>query len=83
MRWGFYYSLSDDLVHWSAPIRIMDTRAWGDVGELRLYPSLLDPASSSRNFETTGRSPWLYFTRFHGGFGSLDRDLVRVRIALP
>ena len=27
--------------------------------------SLLDPESESRNFETTGRRPWLYFTRFH------------------
>jgi hypothetical protein len=43
---------------------------------------LLDPDSPARNFETTGRRPWLYFTRFHyKRCGStLNRDLVRVRV---
>ena len=46
------------------------------------YPSLLDPDSPSRNFETTGRRPWLYFTRFHYKEcrSDLNRDLVRVRV---
>ena len=46
------------------------------------YPSLLDPDSPSRNFETTGRRPWLYFTRFHykDCRNVLNRDLVRVRV---
>jgi hypothetical protein len=46
------------------------------------YPSLLDPESSSRNFETTGQRPYLYFTRFHykDCRNVLNRDLVRVRV---
>src|SRR5206468_10854886 len=30
-----------------------------------LYGSVLDPASDSTNFETTGQRPYLYFTRLH------------------
>jgi hypothetical protein len=43
---------------------------------------VLDPQSKSRNFETTGRRPYLYFTRFHYSAcqQTLDRDLVRVPI---
>jgi hypothetical protein len=46
------------------------------------YPSVLDPTSKSRNFETTGRRPYLYFTRFHyrSCNQTLDRDLVRLPI---
>ena len=46
------------------------------------YPSVLDPGSSSRNFETTGRDAFLYFTRFNyeDCKETLDRDLVRVPI---
>jgi hypothetical protein len=43
---------------------------------------VLDPASSSRDFDTTGRTPYLYFTRFHYRNCVLtdNRDLVRVPI---
>jgi hypothetical protein len=48
-------------------------------------PSLLDNHSKSRNFETIGQRPYLYFTRFNVGFNSptscftsLDRDLIRI-----
>jgi hypothetical protein len=83
---GFYYSLSSDLIHWSRPKLIREaempwTYQCGDADPV-LYPSVLDPSSSSRNFETTGRRPWLYFTRDHyfGCREALDRDLVRVPI---
>src|SRR5512145_759062 len=43
-------------------------------------PSLLDDDSGSRNFETIGQRPYLFFTRFHlnGCAWSLDRDLIRI-----
>jgi hypothetical protein len=46
------------------------------------YPSLLDPESKARNFETTGKRAYLCFTRSNYRFCSetLDRDLVRVPI---
>jgi hypothetical protein len=83
---GFYYSLSDDLIHWSTrklirqATMITDYRC-GDSNPV-FYPSVLDPRSKSRNFDTTGRRPYLYFTRFHysGCKQTLDRDLVRVPI---
>lgn len=80
---GFYYSLSDDLIHWSPRKLLMEARPWWVTdlpGEALAYPSLLDPNDTSRNFEITGRQPYLYYTRFHSG---LDRDLVRVRIEFP
>ena len=45
-----------------------------------LYPSLLDPQSDSRNFETTGKTAYLYYTRHNFGQGSPDRDLIRVAV---
>jgi PKD repeat protein len=88
---GFYYSLSDDLVHWSDQQLLMEgVLTWrhqcGDEDPV-LYPSLLDPASPDRNFGTIGRHPYLYFTRFNYEYYdpdtcwmSLDRDLVRIPI---
>jgi hypothetical protein len=83
---GFYYSVSDDLVHWSMRKLIKEaelpwTYRCGDADPV-LYPSVLDSASESRNFETTGRRPFLYFTRFHYSScrQEFDRDLVRIPI---
>jgi hypothetical protein len=84
--WGFYYSTSDDLIDWTPRRLIREAElttsyACGDPNPVG-FPSLLDPDSPSRNFEQTGRRPWLYFTRFHyrNCRNSLDRDLVRVRV---
>jgi hypothetical protein len=44
-----------------------------------LYPSLLDPTDTSRNFENTGQDPYIYYTVLNNGWG-LDRDLVRQQI---
>jgi hypothetical protein len=83
---GFYYALSDDLIHWSRrklirEVELLETYKCGDADPV-FYPSVLDPKSRSRNFETTGRQPYLYFTRPHysGCRQTLDRDLVRVPI---
>jgi len=42
-----------------------------------LYPSLLDPDSTSRTFETTDLQAYVYMTRNNAVHTSLDRDLVR------
>jgi hypothetical protein len=85
---GIYYSTSTDLIHWSERRLLREVEApWtfecGD-SEPVTNPSVLDPASRSRNFETSGQRPWLYFTRFHyaGCEQTLDRDLVRVPLQL-
>jgi hypothetical protein len=86
--WGVWYSVSDDLVDWS-PRRLLMRRErpgtfrCGDEDPV-LYPSLIDPASPSRSFETTGRHAFLYLTRFNVEDCrlSFDRDLVRVPVEL-
>ena len=65
---GIYYSTSADLVQWSMPSQLMPVigvGGWvcGDPQPLA-YPSLLDPASSDRNFETVGDRPSLFLTQF-------------------
>jgi hypothetical protein len=87
---GFYYSLSNDLIHWSTQRRFLDAVVrWTYVcggGEPLLDVAVLDPDSESRNFETTGQRMYLYFVRFHyvvnaqGCFQTLNRDLDRVPI---
>jgi hypothetical protein len=84
--WGIYYSVSDDLIRWSRRKLIREVELpWtfecGDSNPI-LYPSLIDHESPSRNFETTGRQPYMYFTRFHydNCVQGLNRDLVRVRL---
>jgi len=39
-------------------------------------------ASPSRNFETVGKTAYLYYTQFHypNGVQTLDRDLVRLQV---
>jgi hypothetical protein len=85
-RSGIYFSLSEDLIHWSPRRLIAQTELpWtfqcGDRYPV-LYPSILDPQSESRNFTTAGRSPYLYFTRlkYPSCRQALERDLVRIRI---
>jgi hypothetical protein len=84
--WGFYYSTSEDLIDWTSrrlirQVALTTSFKCGDPNPIS-YPSLIDPGSTSRNFETTGRSPWLYFTRFHykDCHSTLNRDLVRIRV---
>jgi hypothetical protein len=84
--WGVYYSLSDDLVRWEPRKLIKETELlWthrcSDRNPIGT-PSILDPSSRSRNFETAGRTPYLYFTRYHFSkcANTLNRDLVRVRL---
>lgn len=85
---GVYYSLSDDLVHWStrrllfAAPTVHSYRCGGPAPIA--YPSLVDPRSKSRTFTTVGGRPFLYYTRFayRDCRRTPDRDLMRVRVAI-
>lgn len=86
--WGIYFSTSADLVHWK-PRRLVASAVTKQDYRCRgaspiAYPSLIDPASRSRTFATSGARPYLYYTRFHyrDCRQTEDRDLVRVRLAL-
>jgi hypothetical protein len=88
---GFYYSLSDDLLHWTRDKLLMQapldwTHRCDQPNPVR-DPSLIDAGSLTTNFETTRQRAYLYFTRFnydYDGFGNcsqtLDRDLIRIPI---
>jgi hypothetical protein len=45
-----------------------------------LYPSLLDPDSMSRSFDTVGNTAYVYYTRNNRAAGDLDRDMIRVPV---
>jgi hypothetical protein len=80
---GFYYSLSDDLVHWSPMQLLMPAESVHTVGwnqPYLAYPALIDPQDTSRNFEVVGQTPYLYFTRVNSVSPRLDFDLVRVQV---
>jgi hypothetical protein len=86
--WGFYFSLSDDLVHWSMRQLIMEapsllTHQCGGPDALS-YPSILDHDSTDRNFRVTDQNAYLYYVHMHYNAAcqlTLDRDLVRVPIS--
>ena len=85
---GIYLSTSQDLIDWTPRTLVMEAELpWsfecGDEFPIN-YPSLLDPESPSRNFDITGRTGFLYFTRldYSGCRGRLDRDLIRVPVTL-
>jgi len=80
IRRGFYYSLSNDLIHWMPMKLLMETKSWWPLDgreDAFAYASLIDPNDTSRNFERTGQRPYLYYTHWHRDSG---RDLVRVPI---
>lgn len=93
--WGIYYSLSDDLIHWSQRILVKefpgesvgqgdpDASIWVDH---IYYATLIDHDDTSRNFEYSDDTAYLYYVRFHnlGAVGESNypyaRELVRVPI---
>jgi hypothetical protein len=85
---GFYYALSPDLITWTKERRFDElTTTWeyqcGDPDPV-LYPSLVDPSSTSRNFETSDGRAYVYYTVLHypDCQQTLDRDLVRVPVTI-
>jgi len=87
---GFFYALSADLIHWSKESLLVEAQLPWCTADLQqpavlepftvLYPSIVDHADTTVNFETAGRTPYLYYTRFNDG--GLDRDLVRVPMTI-
>ncbi|PZU94764.1 MAG: hypothetical protein DI527_02140 [Chelatococcus sp.] len=82
------YSWSADLIDWS-PLRTLVTHPtlWSrDCGDARRYAygAVADPASPSRNFETTGDDAFLFMTRSRVSDCKIgpQRDLVRIRIRI-
>ena len=83
-------STSTDLITWTPPQTVMELPRYGQFGETcsthsgqerYQYPSLLDPESTSINFETTGSTAYVYATAITYCAG-LDRDLVRWPISI-
>ncbi len=88
-RSGIYTASSRDLVRWSPPQLLMETRSLSDnacgADVLRSYPVLIDPDSEGRNFDNTGDSALLFYSemRIAGCDHTSDRKLVarKVRIS--
>jgi hypothetical protein len=89
---GFYFALSADLLHWSEQQLLIEAKANYCVSDSPgpgmlepvpvQYPSIVDHADTTVNFERAGRTPYLYYSRFrsvdNGPLYWVDRDLVRV-----
>jgi hypothetical protein len=85
--YGFYYSTSSDLLNWSPRTLLLEIPLlWNyqcGAEEPGLYPAVLNPTSTDRNFGTTGQSTYLYFTRFHHDQNCVQTrqmDLIRIPI---
>jgi hypothetical protein len=93
--WGVYYSLSRDLIEWSERRLLVAAHPYylpvTDPARPHsiLYPAVLDPASTDRNFCTTGRVNDLFFTVYNYRLDNRgrcvvdgkNRDLVKLRFA--
>ncbi|HSC21995.1 MAG TPA: hypothetical protein VLC07_09725 [Solirubrobacterales bacterium] len=85
---GVYFSTSTDLVHWSPRQLVLRAPTLHSYRCGRpspvAYPSVIDPASRGRSFETSGRHAYLYFTKFRyrNCQKTPDRDLMRVRLSI-
>lgn len=77
LKYGFYYALSDDLINWSSKRLILQTASTWAAGGSN-YPSIIDHADTSRNFEQAGQNCYLYYTKWNSG--TYDRDLIRVPV---
>lgn len=87
VKCGFLFSISEDFIRWSPPRVIKQSPLpfppCGSAGQLtgtEHYPSLIDHADTTINFERTGQSPHLYYMRYNNN--GLDRDLVRVSVTI-
>jgi len=84
---GAGYALSSDLIHWT-PVQIMLTAYFPSHppcqppsgSSASVYFSIIDHSDTSVNFENSGQTPFLYYTRFNDL--GLNRDLVRVPLVI-
>jgi hypothetical protein len=87
--YGFYFTTSDDLLHWSMRQLVMEvptvmTHVCGGPDPVA-YPAIIDPSSTDRNFRVSGGNTYLYYVRIHYNAlcqQTLDRDLVRIPIQI-
>jgi hypothetical protein len=85
---GFYTLTSTDLLHWGGLTRIMPVPMaprTDSMDSVYSYPSLIDPDSTSRNFETLDHdSAILVFSVHHlrNGAGTRNRDLQYVGVRI-
>jgi hypothetical protein len=83
---GIWAAASYDLIHWSEPVLVWPdpsgaTRE-GEAGAVDRDPSLLDPTSDSRNFDTIGSRPYIYFVRDDPSNRPYSRRLLRVPVRI-
>ncbi|HET7750252.1 MAG TPA: hypothetical protein VFK81_12785 [Terriglobales bacterium] len=87
---GAAYALSSDLLHWSAYQIMKATYVAGSqclppsgVGTVYAYFSIIDHNDTTTNFEKSGKTPFLYYTRIQWNNGvTPNRDLVRVPVVI-
>jgi len=84
---GIGYSLTSDFINWTRTRLIRPQYIPGfpacaspDGTGAVAYPSVIDHADATVNFERPGQTPYLYYTRFNDPF--LNRDLVRVPVTI-
>jgi len=86
---GFYLSTSKDMLNWSEPVLLVETRSLYDnpcgADVLRSYPVLIDEAAEGRNFDNVGDVALLFYSemRISGCNHTGDRKLIarKVRIS--
>lgn len=82
---GFWYALSADLITWSK-LRLLKSQPVGygpcpagpGGSNFGAYPSIIDHADTTANFERAGATPYLYWMQ--AVTGNLDRKLMRARV---
>ena len=80
---GFFARYSDDLVHWTAPVTVLNApNPWGENVEMagrpkHVYPSFIDP-NGGDNFDNLSQEPYLFFVR--ATHPSDAREVVRMRV---
>jgi hypothetical protein len=85
---GLFMATSRDLIEWSPPALIkqmpIPAKFVCEDASLVDFPSLLDPESLSRNFETVGARAFIYMTRFNleGCKIGMNRDLLRLPVKI-
>lgn len=84
---GVHYATSSDLISWSAHELLLEAPSTLDHTRCQpfmRYPSMLDPDSPSRNFETVSDHAYIYYTMTNvpDCRQTMDRDLVRLPVSI-
>jgi hypothetical protein len=83
---GIVAAASLDLIHWTQPALVWADPSGavsdGDPRATDHDPSLLDPSSTSRTFDTLGGNPYIYFVRDNPAARPYDRRLLRVPVSI-